>query len=218
MAREAQGRSIRGEWWRRSRRRATAVSRNRALLFLGSTLGVLTGACGSRTLLGEAPGEADGGPCVGAACAAGAQTIGHVWTASSVGFRLEVFNKPGVDAASSICGPATSSFTYVLAQNGVTDRSCYVTAVGVGSFTADAATADAIVAQLEAMRLVDQNMCTADTPTYTFELFENTGANRILQDCAPHALAVPPFIDVDDLAQLDRLLTDAAQRARDGGK
>lgn len=189
----------------------------RSLLFIGAMSGVQAGACGSRTLLGETQGEVSTGTG-GDNAAAVSCTGDRPWSASGLTFRLQVFNKPGADPK-TICGPPTSDFSYVLATNVVTDRSCYVTEVGTGSFTVDASTADAIVAQLEALCLVDQNMCKADTPTYAFGISLDSGRSRIFQDCAPHSIAVPPFINVDGLAHLDRLLTDAAQRARyDAGR
>ena len=202
MARETHGRSIRDRWRIRS-------------LFI---FAALTGACGSRTVLDEASSGTVGADCVGAACATHAEVVGHVWTASSVAVHLQVFNQPGIDGASSICGPAVRSFFYTLATQALTDRSCYVTAVGAGTVAVDAATADAIVAQLEGMRLADRSMCTADTPTYAIEVSQDPGPNRTFQDCAPRALEVPPFIAIDDLDRLDRLLTDAVQRARDAGR
>ena len=206
---------------RADRDRMTAVPRNRALLLTCSVAAALTGACGSRTLLSETSGEtppsgetAGGrGHCVGTACAAE-----RVWTASSFAFRLQVFNKHGIFLGKAVCERPTSDFSYELATRTLTDHSCYVTAVGAGSFTVDPSTADAIVALLQSIRLVDQTSCAADMPTYVFEVLQDPGSNRTFQDCAPNAIPTPPFLEVEDLVRLDRLLTDVAQQARDAGK
>lgn len=191
----------------------TFFPRNRALLFICSVAAALTGACGSRTLLSETSGETKAGDCVAAPCA-----TEHVWTASGFAFRLQAFNKQGMVSGMSICEHLTSDFSYVLATRILTDHSCYVTAVGAGSFTVDPSTADAIVAVLQSIRLVDQTRCTPDTPTYAFAVLQDPGSNRTFQDCAPNAIRTPPFVEVDDLARLDRLLTEVAQQGRDAGR